>query len=71
MNALPAPPDSVKDSVSFGRGVEGLNESVKTAQELTGNIVSYIGEWHTHPHNFPADPQQCRLTPAYISCRST
>ena len=46
---LPAPPDSKASRDSFERGVAGLADSVKDAWERTAGMVTYIGEWHSHP----------------------
>jgi integrative and conjugative element protein (TIGR02256 family) len=49
VDILPAPLDSVADPSGFTRGIQGLEEQIRTAQTRTANIVSYIGEWHSHP----------------------
>jgi len=49
VDILSAPLDSAADSSGFIRGVQGLEEQIKMAQARTANIVSYIGEWHSHP----------------------
>jgi hypothetical protein len=46
---IKAPPDSKANPVCFFRGVDGLPESIEKVNELTGNQLGYIGEWHTHP----------------------
>ncbi len=46
---LPAPEDSISTPTSFVRGVKGVHESVTNANHRTAGIVSYIGEWHSHP----------------------
>lgn len=56
VDALPATLDSKGDKVGFTRGREGLVEAVEQAQRRTGNIVSYIGEWHSHPTGATANP---------------
>lgn len=43
------PPDSVGHSYVFRRGIEGLHEQVEEVDELTGGLITYVGEWHTHP----------------------
>jgi len=49
VDALPAPPDSERGSGEFIRGVEGLEAAVEEASRRTGNVVTYVGEWHSHP----------------------
>ncbi|MFC1223402.1 Mov34/MPN/PAD-1 family protein [Pedobacter sp. BG31] len=44
-----APSDSTKSPYMFTRGIEGLSEKVKEIREKTGDMLEYVGEWHTHP----------------------
>lgn len=44
-----APKDSKRSNVYFYRGIENLPEQVKYIKEITGGMIGYIGEWHTHP----------------------
>lgn len=53
---LPAPPDSKATPTSFERGTEGLAEAVRQASDRTAGMVSYIGEWHSHPPGNSAAP---------------
>jgi len=48
-DTIVAPKDSKRSSVYFYRGIENLPEQVKYIKEITGNMIGYIGEWHTHP----------------------
>ncbi|MDP9078842.1 MAG: ThiF family adenylyltransferase [Bacteroidota bacterium] len=41
--------DSKGTPTTFLRGIKGLPEAIEDTKELTGGIVGYIGEWHTHP----------------------
>lgn len=59
---LPAPPDSKSSEDSFERGVVGLAEAVKDANTRTGGMVSYIGEWHSHPPGHSASPSSHDFT---------
>ena len=45
---LPAPRDSVSSPYAFVRGVQDIPEEVLIIQELTGGLLGYVGEWHTH-----------------------
>ncbi len=49
VDVLPPPPDSRHSTGYFERGVEGLLESYSEVQRRTGNVVGYLGEWHSHP----------------------
>lgn len=35
----------------FIRGSIGLPAEINSIKEATGNVIGYIGEWHTHPMN--------------------
>ena len=56
VTGLPAPPDSKASRDSFERGIAGLAEAVKDASVRTAGMVSYIGEWHSHPPGHSASP---------------
>lgn len=58
-----APPDSSAEATSFVRGTEGSQDYVSRCEEMTGQMVSYVGEWHSHPVGYSADPSltDCRL----------
>jgi len=44
-----APKDSKRSKGYFYRGIEKLPEQVKQIKKITGGMIGYIGEWHTHP----------------------
>ena len=48
-DTITAPSDSKHSPVYFYRGIENLPEQVKYIKEITGGMIGYIGEWHTHP----------------------
>ena len=56
VDALSSPPDSKEDNSGFIRGIKGLKRQLDEASRRTANIVSYIGEWHSHPKNATAQP---------------
>jgi integrative and conjugative element protein (TIGR02256 family) len=58
VDILSAPSDSMGNSSGFTRGVEGLKEQIEKAQTRTANVVSYIGEWHSHPPGISANPSE-------------
>lgn len=58
VDALPAPPDSASTPASFVRGAEGLREAIENVSRRTGEVVQYIGEWHSHPPGHSANPSQ-------------
>lgn len=49
VDALPAPTDSKEEPSGFERGKDGVLDSVKEARIKSGGVVTYIGEWHSHP----------------------
>ncbi|MDP1812410.1 MAG: Mov34/MPN/PAD-1 family protein [Sediminibacterium sp.] len=55
---LEAPVDSKATSSSFTRGTQGLKETVNDFLERSGNMIQYIGEWHTHPMNLESPSAQ-------------
>jgi integrative and conjugative element protein (TIGR02256 family) len=49
LDIIDAPPDSIQEPCSFYRGIENLPEQIEEIKKKTGNMVGYIGEWHSHP----------------------
>lgn len=47
---LPAPPDSTCGPYAFERGVLDVPEEVTKIAQLSGDMINYVGEWHTHPN---------------------
>ncbi|UEG49364.1 ThiF family adenylyltransferase [Ferruginibacter lapsinanis] len=43
------PQDSKGSCNGFIRGVKGLPEQVEYIKQKTGQVIGYVGEWHTHP----------------------
>jgi len=54
--ALPAPPDSEEWPDSYVRGVGGLKKHLEEIAEMTSGLLSYVGEWHSHPAGVSAAP---------------
>jgi len=50
---LPAPPDSRSSPYAFIRGIQDIPDQVIKIQNLTGGMLGYVGEWHTHPNGGP------------------
>lgn len=51
-----APFDSEETSTSFVRGTKGVIDIITEAQRRTAGIVTYLGEWHSHPQGCRAKP---------------
>lgn len=58
VDALPAPTDSISDEQGFIRGIEQVKEIVNSAHKRTNGIVTYIGEWHSHPPGVSSSPSK-------------
>jgi integrative and conjugative element protein (TIGR02256 family) len=56
VDASPAPADSHAEATGFIRGTEGSQDYVSRCARLTGGMVDYIGEWHSHPAGHSASP---------------
>ena len=37
----------MRESISWG--IKGLPEEIELFKQKTGNIIGYVGEWHSHP----------------------
>ena len=61
VDVLPEPSDSQGNRSGFTRGIDGLDEAVRKASERTRGIVSYVGEWHSHPHGSRARPSRADM----------
>lgn len=46
---VPAPPDSRGTPYVFTRGTEQLPEALDHVDRRTGGLLTYVGEWHSHP----------------------
>jgi E2/UBC family protein A/ThiF family protein/JAB domain-containing protein similar to deubiquitination enzymes len=59
--ALPSPEDSVEWPTTYIRGMNGLKEKVEGIKAITGNELSYVGEWHSHPRKYSNSPSELDL----------
>jgi len=70
VDVLPEPEDSHGDPTGFTRGFEGLIETISTVNQQTSGIVSYIGEWHSHPQGAGISPSAADVIQlAYLACQ--
>ena len=46
---IPSPAGSKRGTTFFFRGIDNLPEEVDYIKRTTGNLIGYVGEWHTHP----------------------
>jgi hypothetical protein len=49
LDVITEPRDSRGTKADFARGIRGLPAKVNDIKRVTGEVVGYIGEWHTHP----------------------
>ena len=49
VRVLPAPKDSKSCPYAFVRGVTDVPQIIQSISERTGGMLSYVGEWHSHP----------------------
>lgn len=49
-DVLDAPPDSKRSPFAFERGVQDVPQVITDIYTKTGGMISYVGEWHTHPN---------------------
>lgn len=56
VSVLAAPFDSEGSCSSFVRGTDGLLNILDEAKRRTAGIVTYLGEWHSHPPKCGATP---------------
>ncbi len=53
-DALPPSPDSEGTPYAFKRGVKDYPRVLDEVSTYTGDLIGYVGEWHTHPRGRPA-----------------
>lgn len=56
VDAIPGATDSLSTTSQYARGIAGVYEQITDIRVKTGEIVDYIGEWHTHPEGCMAMP---------------
>lgn len=58
VKACRAPDNSESTPTSFERGAYGTTKILDDFYDRTGGVVTYVGEWHSHPKGCPAMPSQ-------------
>lgn len=61
-HALPQPVDSLGSVSGFERGVAGLAESINAVVASSLYQLRYVGEWHSHPKHYSANPSVIDLS---------
>ncbi|MFC3832846.1 MULTISPECIES: ThiF family adenylyltransferase [Deinococcus] len=54
----PPPTDSRHYPAAFERGVEALRSEIEHIEARSAGALTYLGEWHTHPRGFAAQPSR-------------
>lgn len=49
VDTIPSPVDSIEWPVVYIRGCRGLANDIEMVVKITDKMLSYIGEWHSHP----------------------
>jgi len=50
------PTDNSEYPTFFYRGIGGLKEELGSIRKITSNMLTYVGEWHSHPKGFSIMP---------------
>lgn len=58
VEVLPQPIDSSSSREFFIRGKEGTLAAIQEIRQRTGEIVDYLGEWHSHPEGVDCTPSR-------------
>lgn len=58
IDSIFAPPDSEEYPCAFIRGKDGLKDRLKRVESVTGKMVAYVGEWHSHPSQAGCEPSE-------------
>jgi len=69
VKACSAPEKSDSTPTSFKRGEYQSNELLNNSLERTGGVVTYVGEWHSHPRGL--SPQQSQADIHQLSFLNT
>jgi hypothetical protein len=56
VDTIPSPPDSREWPTLYIRGWQGLPQRVQEIEALTGGMLRYVGEWHSHPDGCSCSP---------------
>ena len=56
VESIPAPPDSIEWPTSYVRGIADLPPKLEHIGDETGEMLHYIGEWHSHPRGAGVTP---------------
>jgi integrative and conjugative element protein (TIGR02256 family) len=63
---LPPSPDSDGSPYAFRRGVEDYPSALRRIGATTGNLIRYVGEWHSHPRGAAEPSKKDRIAAEQI-----
>lgn len=56
VDSLSSPADSIEWPSLYIRGIKGIKRQLKNVEDRTNKMLSYIGEWHSHPKGYSSVP---------------
>lgn len=56
LDTIPSPPDSQEWPTVYIRGCQGLRQKMENIEEITSQMLEYVGEWHSHPNGYGCKP---------------
>jgi integrative and conjugative element protein (TIGR02256 family) len=56
VDSINSPTDSVEWPTVYIRGIKGMKEKIEHIEKVTDQMLTYIGEWHSHPKGCPPFP---------------
>lgn len=56
VDTILSPPDSKERRDAYIRGKKGLPEALQRTSDVSGGMLEYVGEWHSHPRGHTVDP---------------
>jgi hypothetical protein len=62
VDTILSPPDSKERKTAYIRGAAGLKKDLLRIKARSGEMVNYVGEWHSHPRGNSAEPSLSDLS---------
>jgi len=56
VDSIKSPDDSIEWPTVYIRGIKGLKRKIEHIETVSDRMLTYIGEWHSHPPNCSANP---------------
>ena len=58
VDIIPSPDDSIEWPNVYIRGIKGIQNKIERIEKITDNMITYIGEWHSHPKGCQPSPSK-------------